>query len=112
METPAPAMEAALPAPAPTAPTEGAGESATQPPAGITPVVDPTITQSTPIGPNLSLQSLQDGTYRLVSENSLQVIDKTMYDDYHDVVLLIAWIVLQLQFQDSAYPWKAKYLQP
>ena len=78
METPAQAMEAALPAPAPTAPTEGAGDAATQPTAGITPVVDPTITQSTPIGPNLSLQSLQDGTYRLVSENSTQVIDKTI----------------------------------
>ena len=83
-------MEAALPAPAPTAPTEGAGESATQPPAGITPVVDPTITQSTPIGPNLSLQSLQDGTYRMVSENSTQVIDKTIYDSlYQQLVKLI-----------------------
>ena len=32
--------------------------------------------------------------------------------DYHDVVVLMAWIVLQLQFKDSAYPWKAKYLLP
>ena len=80
-------MDAALPSPAPTAPTEGAGEAATQPPAGITPVVDPTSTQSTPIGPNLSLQSLQDGTYRMVSENSTQVIDETMYDSLYQQYL-------------------------
>ena len=68
-------MAAALPAPAPTAPTDGAGDAA-----ALAPKIDPTILQSTPTGPNLSLQSLQDDTYRMVSENSVQTIDRAMYD--------------------------------
>ena len=64
-DAPEHAMAAALPAPAPTAPTEGAGDAATPSPEALAPKIDPTIIQSTPIGPNLSLQSLQDGTYRM-----------------------------------------------
>ena len=36
------------------------------------------IVQSTPVGPNLSIQSLQDGTFRMVSDNSIQPTDTTM----------------------------------
>ena len=79
-DAPEHAMVAALPAPAPTAPTYGAGDAATTSPDALAPKIDPTILRSTPIGPNLSLQSLQDGTYRIFSENSVQAMDRAMYD--------------------------------
>ena len=69
-------MAAALSSPAPTAPTDGAADAAVAPsPDAIAHAPDEVIIQSTPIGPNLSLQSLKDVMYRMVSENSFQTID-------------------------------------
>ena len=87
-DAPAHAMSAAsLPSPAPTAPTEQGAASAANAanaPHGISVVkavkAEDGIMQSTPIGPNCSLQSLRDGTYRMVSESSFQRIGRTMYD--------------------------------
>ena len=95
-DAPAHAMSAAsLPSPAPTAPTEQGAASAANAanaPHGISVVkavkAEDGIMQSTPIGPNCSLQSLRDGTYRMVSESSFQLIDRTMYDSLFQQYLI------------------------
>ena len=84
-DAPAHAMSAAsLPSPAPTAPTEqraaSAANAANAPDAISVVKAEDGIMQSTPIGPNCSLQSLRDGTYRMVSQSSSQLIDRTTYD--------------------------------
>ena len=92
-DAPAHAMSAAsLPSPAPTAPTEqgaaSAANAANAPDAISVVKAEDGIMQSTPIGPNCSLQSLRDGTYRMVSESSFQLIDRTMYDSLFQQYLI------------------------
>ena len=45
--------------------------------------------------------------------NSMESLALLMAEaGYHSLIIVMSWLVMQLQYRDSSYPWKAEYLAP
>ena len=45
--------------------------------------------------------------------NSMESLALLMAESgYHSLIIVMSWLVMQLQYRDSSYPWKADYLAP
>ena len=45
--------------------------------------------------------------------NSMEALSLLMCESgHHDLIIVMSWLIMQLQFKGQAYPWKAEFLTP